>query len=59
MKYLIADPFIERGITVAAFRTPHEGVWASAREVSGLHALLGLGPDELADELRRVAADYG
>ncbi|GAA2701215.1 WbqC family protein [Nonomuraea recticatena] len=55
MRYLAVDAFTRQGIHVTAFRTPSEGVWASAREVSAVRALMVLGPKVLARELSAVA----
>ncbi|WP_405569054.1 WbqC family protein [Streptomyces sp. NBC_01167] len=57
MKYLEADLFTSRGITVTPFRTPTAGGWDSGRAISALRALMLLGPPALADALRAVAAD--
>lgn len=55
MTYLDPDPFTARGITVAPFLPPADGIWASARRVTALWALAHLGPDGLAARLRSLS----
>ncbi|WP_331731285.1 WbqC family protein [Streptomyces sp. NBC_00073] len=54
MTYLDPAPFTSRGLTVAPFLLPADGVWTSATRVTSLWALAHLGPAGLAARLRRL-----
>ncbi|MEU9088353.1 WbqC family protein [Streptomyces sp. NPDC048357] len=58
MRYLDAAPFAAQELAVIPFLTPSAGIWSSGRQVSALWALATLGPDQLADRLRAVAAAH-
>ncbi|MHB9753201.1 WbqC family protein [Streptomyces sp. BYX5S] len=51
MRYLQAEPFIDRGVEVIPFRTPSTGMWKDARRVSALREVMLHGPDALVHEL--------
>ncbi|MGG7572895.1 WbqC family protein [Streptomyces sirii] len=55
MTYLDTSLFTARGITVTAFTTPATSEWEGGHQISGLRALMRLGPQAFADELRTVA----
>ncbi|MEV1248293.1 WbqC family protein [Nonomuraea sp. NPDC050022] len=51
MRYLDPAVFRVHSIDVLSFRTPRSGIWASAREVSAVHALMLVGPWAMRREL--------
>lgn len=51
MRYLDPAVFRVHSIDVLSFRTPRSGIWASAREVSAVHALMLVGPCAMRREL--------
>ncbi|MCK2214038.1 WbqC family protein [Actinomadura sp. ATCC 31491] len=51
MRYLDPTAFRVHSIEVLPFQAPTSGVWASAREVSAVHALMLVGPYALRREL--------
>ncbi|MCY0946326.1 WbqC family protein [Streptomyces antarcticus] len=54
MRYLRTSRFTARSITVTPFLAPPTGIWTSGREISGIWALMALGPVTLTNELRAV-----
>ncbi|MGW2837233.1 WbqC family protein [Streptomyces sp. NPDC001493] len=59
MTYLDSAPFAVEGISVLPFQLPMTDVWSSGRSLSSLWALAALGPQEVADRMRRLALDFG
>lgn len=54
MKYLDTALFTARGITVLPFVPPPGDLWDAGRSSTSLSALMAIGPDELAAELRSL-----